>query len=201
MGRLAPLDHVVQQVGVAAVQEEHHHVLGVFAGQHLALGVAVLAAQQGVVAPLSRRSDAFGVRVDSQQGRHGGSDVHRSCRTVDESLGAHPGPGDDERRSGLGDPERAVLAEVGIEMVGRGVGGDQIGRMRGVEELRDRVPGVGIGVDRSMGEAGVELAVVADEAIGGVGGNGIAAGHLDVVVAVATAVGHTPEGHGASTGG
>ena len=135
--------------------------------QQVLLGVAVLAPEAGVGAASSGRSDPLGMRVEVEDRGDGRRDVHGAGGAVDRAEVADAGAGGEERSTRLHDAERAVLAQVIVEVVIGSMRGDDVGGVGGVEELGDRVEGVRIGVLGRRREAAVAFEIVADEAIGG----------------------------------
>ena len=109
--RLAGVDRVVEDVRVAAVEQEPDHVVGAAAlvdqvGEHL----AVLAAQQRVGAALPVQPDPVGVRAPPMSASTVGRHVDQPAGPGHPAERPHAGAGDDERRPGLHHAHRAVLA-------------------------------------------------------------------------------------------
>ncbi|MBK6670054.1 MAG: hypothetical protein IPG46_10465 [Actinobacteria bacterium] len=141
----------------------------------LVSGVAVLASEACLATSLARRADTVGMAIDAQQLRDRRRDVDRSGGAVDQSVCAHPGAGSDERGAGLHHAQVAVLADHATHVMSCGVRGDQVGSVGRVEDLRDRIERVRIGVGGAVGEQRGHLDGEVVEAVGGLVGQRVAA--------------------------
>jgi hypothetical protein len=114
-------------------------VRGSFAVEHIGAGDAVL---HGEVTTVIERRDA-------EQRAQRGCDIDELGAVLDDPERPHALAAEDERRPGLHEPERTVLAEVAplvLPVVGSRVQNAEVGRGRRVEELRDLFERMGIGV-------------------------------------------------------
>ena len=99
--RIAPHRMVVEDIGIRPIEKEADHMLGrrfAFVDQ-IALRLAILAGQEhvtGGVAVQPSTSD----RRRAHELQHRGCDVDQLAAAVDDALLSHPGPGDDEGRTG-----------------------------------------------------------------------------------------------------
>ena len=88
-----------------------------------------------------------------------------------------------------------MLADVVVDRVGAGVGGQKVGCVGAIEELGDPVVGVGIGVVDPVGEAVLPLGVEAEKAVGRLIGQRVATGDFQLVEAPPSAVLDAAEQH------
>ena len=138
VGRVAARRHVVENVGVGAVEQEAHDKARAFARiDQFGESSAVLSREKAVGVVGEWR--AAEQRADRRR------DVDQARRAGHEPELAHAFPGEHEWRSGLDEAEGAVLTEMPaliLPIVRGGVEHAEIGRGRGVEELGDLFEGV-----------------------------------------------------------
>ena len=183
--RFAARAHVVEDVGVRAVEEERDHVTRALRRvEHVDEHFAVL----------HRDVRAVGARRAAEERGDRGRGVDQPGRAWDHAERLHALAADHHRRAGLHDPDRAVLAEVAalVFPVVRGrVDHAQVGRGRRVEELRGLRVGERVGVVVAVGWRPAALGLEADELVGRLVGQRIAArvAHLhEVAVSVRSKV-------------
>ena len=199
VGGGARLGQPVERVGVGAVEEEADHVAGTpphrvdEVGQRL----AVLAGEVGAGPGPAVEPRPSPLR-QAQEGRDRRGDVHEAARPVDHAEAAHAPAGEDERRTGLDDVERAVLAAVTapvLVVVGRRVDDAQVGRHRRLEELGHLLVPVRVGVLRLSREPVGGLRLGAGEAVHRLVPERVPALGLEHLVGEAVAVEAAPEPH------
>ena len=176
---LARRRHGVEHVGVHAVEQEADDVARPTAGdvEHVVAHDAVLPGEV-VAAVVGRAPEELG---------DGGRDVDETADARDQAVVAHALARDHERRAGLHDAERAVLAAVAalvLPVVRGRVEHAQVGRGRVVEELRDVVVRVGVRVGGAGRVRIGALGVDAHEPVGRLVGERVRAGHAGAFVAV-----------------
>ena len=145
-------------LGLRAVEQEADDMTRRPLGriEHVVAHDAVLAARIASTVAVERRA--------AEQRRDGGRDVDEPAAARGTSPRLRDAPArDHERRPGLHDAERAVLADVAalvLPVVRGGVQHAQVGRGGRVEELDDLLEGVRVGVVGAVrvqvGELGVE---------------------------------------------
>ena len=121
-----------------------------------------------------------------------GRDVDEATGPRHETVVAHALARDHERRAGLHDAERPVLAAVAalvLPVVRGGVQHAQVGRGGMVEELRDVVERERVRVRGARRVRVGALGVEPDEAVGGLVGERIGAVHAGALVAVGARTG------------
>ena len=149
--RLAARGHVVEHVGVRAVEEEADDVT---ADARPGRGRRSRTAPSWTGEVRGRRR---GARSRAARRSSGATSTRRAARG-DDAVGARtPLPAITNGARRLHEPERAVLAAVAalvLPVVGGRVDDAEVGRGRRVEELRDLVEGEGVGVGRAGAGAG-----------------------------------------------
>ena len=192
--RLAPGGHVVEDVRVGAVEQEADHVPRPARREveHVGAHDAVLAPQVGAVV----------VRCDAEQLADRRRDVDEPAAARDHAVVADALARDHERRPGLHDAGRSVLAPVAalvLPVVRRRVDHAEVRRGRVVEQLGDRVEGVRVGVDGPVRVGVCPLVGERGELVGRLVGEGVDALAPETLVAVGAGTG-PPEGHGTVVG-
>ena len=153
--------------------------------EHVEADLAVLAREVGAVV----------VGRGAEEVRDRGGDVDEASAARDEPVVAHALAGDHERRPGLDDAERAVLAAVAalvFPVVRRRVDHAEVGRGRVVEQLRDRVVREGVGVHGAVGVRIGALVGERRELVGGLIGQRVGALGADALVGRSTGLGLGP---------